>query len=194
MSTTAEVLEFWFGPLAPGESPDDEHRSRWFRKSDEFDAEVRERFAPTHQELLDQGPALLGDGLRDRLAAIIVLDQFSRNMFRGQAHMYSGDELAVKLTYELLDRDDFDQLAPHERGFVFMPLMHAEDLDCQERCVELCEALDREVGEGSEAAKWAYMHRDIVKQFGRFPHRNEILGRETTSEEAEFLDKPGSSF
>ena len=175
-----DVLSFWFG-----QSPE-----RWFRKDPVFDQEIRGRFETLHGELV------LGDHddwlatPRGRLAAIIVLDQFSRNMFRDTPGMFASDARALDIAREGIARGDDQQLDQLERQFFYMPLMHAEDPALQDRCVELFAGLE----DNANGLKFAKMHRDIVHRFGRFPHRNAVLGRTSTPEEVEFLSQPGSSF
>ncbi len=194
-----EVLDFWYGPLGPEGLAEPEKRSRWFSRDAEFDREIRERFAALHALLLSgQRPAWSREpsGL---VAAVIVLDQFSRNMFRGTAAMYAGDLRALGLSLEGIALGYDTSFPMVYQWFLYMPLMHSEDLAMQQRCVELFQALAQKVsGQAKELAdgalKYAFSHRDIVERFGRFPHRNEILGRVTTDEELEFLKQPGSSF
>ena len=173
-----DVLEFWFG-----QPPE-----RWFRKDPVFDQEIRDRFGRVHDELaLGEHDDWLATP-RGRLAAVIVLDQFSRNMFRDTAGMFASDPRALEIALEGIARGDDRTLPEAQRSFLYMPLMHAEDREIQERSVALFGAL------GGDGAKYAEMHRDIVQRFGRFPHRNAILGRTSTPEEVEFLTQPGSSF
>jgi uncharacterized protein (DUF924 family) len=177
--TPDDVLGFWFG-----QPPE-----RWFRKDPVFDQEIRARFTALHGEL---GLGEHDDWLatpRGRLAAIIVLDQFSRNMFRDTPGMFDSDARALAIALEGLARGDDRALGDAERQFFYMPLMHAEDLACQDRCVELFAAAGN-----ANALRFAELHRDIVRRFGRFPHRNALLGRSSTPEEVEFLTQPGSSF
>jgi uncharacterized protein (DUF924 family) len=172
-----DVLSFWFADA-----------SRWFKKDRAFDAEIRERFGALHEALERGEHEAWLDSPRGALAYVIVLDQFSRNMFRGTARSFASDARALKAACAALDRGFDRELSPPERGFLYMPLMHSEALADQERCVELFRP------EGAERLRYAEMHRDIVRRFGRFPHRNEILGRPSTPEEIEFLKQPGSSF
>ena len=190
-SSAGEVLDFWFG--REGEPEYGEFRNEWFRKDPEFDAAVTTRFAGLHEQ------AASGDldGWRDEaescLALVIVLDQFPRNMFRGdgQTHATDGEALdASKYAIEhALDRE----LPGFQRMFLYMPFMHSEDVEDQRRSVELFTRLAEEAG-APDVVSYAVAHRDIVERFGRFPHRNAILGRETTPEEAVFLTTEGSSF
>ena len=190
-SSPAEVLAFWFG--GEGEPGYGEFRSQWFQKDEAFDREVTDRFAG----LYDEAAAGELDGWREEaescLALVIVLDQFPRNMFRGDARTHATDGKALDAAKyaieQALDRD----LPPFQRMFLYMPFMHAEDARDQRISVGLFEGLAGEAG-GPDVVEYAGGHRDIVERFGRFPHRNALLGRETTPEEAEFLTQPGSSF
>jgi uncharacterized protein (DUF924 family) len=182
-----EVLEFWFGREdEPGYG---EFREAWFRKDPEFDRQVRDRFEALHEE------AAVGDlddwkqEARSCLALVILLDQFPRNMFRGDPRSYATDRKAQETAEHAVERAFDRELPDFQRMFLYMPLMHSEDLEHQRRSVELFRALG-----GSDAAGYAVRHMEIIERFGRFPHRNEVLGRQTTPEEAEFLTQPGSSF
>ena len=185
MIEPSEVLEFWFGDRSA--EPDAATKKKWWTKNPDFDATVRERFGAAITKACAGELDGWADSAEGALALVLVLDQFTRNAHRDKPEMYSGDEKAAEVACRALDRGDGAKLRQCEREFLYMPLMHAEDLALQERCVALFES------EGGEA-KYAKMHRDIVARFGRFPHRNEILSRETTSEEHEFLKEPGSSF
>ncbi len=185
------VLDFWFLPATDPEYA--KSRAEWFRKSDAFDALIRSQFGA----LIER--ALRGE-LRDwdteppgALAQIIVLDQFTRNTFRDTPRAFAGDPQAQQAALAMLeDRRDLE-LIPAQRWFVYMPLEHAEDIALQERCVAFFSELEREAHFENIAA-YAVRHRDIIARFGRFPHRNRILGRESTPDEIEFLKQPGSSF
>jgi uncharacterized protein (DUF924 family) len=171
----ADVLAFWreAGP------------DKWFTRDDAFDAEIREKFLGTY-EAAAAGTLAEWEATADgALALVIVLDQFPRNMFRGKAQCFATDAAAravanraLKCGYEL-------DVPEQERGFFFLPFMHSEDMDDQNRCV----ALYREAGD--ENLTYALEHADIIRRFGRFPHRNAILGRATTPEEQAFLDAGG---
>jgi uncharacterized protein (DUF924 family) len=193
------VLSFWFGELDAQGFGDEVHSSRWWSKDPGFDQELRERFGALH--------AAIARGERDawlasvpgRLAYIVVLDQFSRNMFRGTGDMFAQDARALRATLEGLDLGVDRPLRHAERQFFYMPLMHSEDLAIQERCVQVfTDWRDEATGEVRSSLEgtldYAVRHRDIVQRFGRFPHRNALLGRPSTSEEVEFLKQPGSSF
>lgn len=174
-----DILDFWF----------DQPPARWWKKDPVFDQEIRDRFAALHGELvLGEHDDWLATP-RGRLAAIIVLDQFSRNMFRDTPGMFASDPRALEIARAGIARDDDRALSTVERGFFYMPLMHAEDRAAQDRCVELFAGLGNK---GNH--EFAVKHRAIIQRFGRFPHRNAILGRASTPEEVEFLSQPGSSF
>lgn len=184
------VLNEWFG--LPGSAQDGQVQMKWFKKDAAFDAALRERFGP----VIDQ--ALRG-GLRDwdstawgALARILVLDQFTRNVHRDTPASFAGDALALEAALALQPRAQ--ELGVLERWFVAMPLEHAEDLGMQDRSVAAFEALAEEDPRLQDALDYAHKHRDVIVRFGRFPHRNEILGRESTPEEIEFLKQPGSRF
>lgn len=193
------VLSEWFGDLGDDSVPAPEKRKRWFNGGAAFDSLLRERFGETLEAARRGELEHWAKSPRGALALAIVLDQFSRNIYRNQATMYAADELAQRVALEAIERGDDRQLLPMQRLFLYMPLMHAEDREHQTRCVSLFEDLCQE-GEGPESKllesnlDYARRHSDIVQRFGRFPHRNRVLGRETSPEEEEFLKRPGSSF
>lgn len=174
------VLAYWFGELEPKQR---------FMRDDAVDAAIRDRFGALHDELSAGVPAEWLETPRRALAAVIVLDQFSRNLRRSDAGAFAQDEAALALAEAAIARGDDAALRPEERHFLYMPFMHSEKPAHQRRCVALIEGL----GNG-EALDFALRHKAIIDRFGRFPHRNETLGRKTTAEEAAFLKEPGSSF
>jgi uncharacterized protein (DUF924 family) len=182
-----EVLDFWFG--REGEPGYGGFREAWFKKDPEFDRQVRDRFEP----LYEAAAAGELDGWKAEaqscLALVILLDQFPRNMFRGDPRSYATDRKAQETAEYAVDRAFDRELPEFQRMFLYMPFMHSENLEHQRRSVELFRTL-----EGSDATGYAVQHMKIIERFGRFPHRNEVLGRRTTPEEAEFLTQPGSSF
>ena len=182
----SDVLGFWFG--APDSPEFGRNRRQWFEKSDAFDGLCRERFLATH----DAATAGRLDGWADRplaaLALVVTLDQFPRNMFRGTARAFASDSLALAVARETIAREFDRLLSPVERSFVYLPFEHAEDLAAQRRSLALFHALD------GEQVEYARRHYEIIARYGRFPHRNAILGRPSTAEEIEFLKQPGSSF
>jgi uncharacterized protein (DUF924 family) len=183
----SEVLEFWFG-ASPGES-----RPEWFRKDAAFDAQIRERFGELHARAARGELDAWRKAPASMLALVVMLDQFSRNMFRDDARAFAQDARARECAHQALARGDDQTLLPVQRQFLYLPLEHSEDMADQDRCVELMRSLDA-FPETRGLASWAERHRDIVRRFGRFPHRNAALGRATTAAEAEFLKQPGSSF
>lgn len=159
---------------------------KWFSRDDEVDAAILRRFLPTYEAAV--GGLLAGwEGApQSALALVIVLDQFSRNMFRASARAFAADAQAREIAGRALARR-FDQaVEPGERGFFYLPFMHSEDMADQERCVALYQAAG-----GEDGLKFALIHADIIRRFGRFPHRNAVLGRETTADEQAFLAAGG---
>lgn len=200
-ATPAEVLDFWFGR-------DDAVDPRWFNGGATFDALIRQRFGPTVTAALagELGAWAQDDGSADTpgpaLALILVLDQFTRNVFRSTPRAFAGDARALPMALRLLDAGGARGWPPLMRWFALLPLEHAEDLALQQRSVAAFEQLRadaRAAGSPHAAAMdgaldFAVRHRDVVARFGRFPHRNAILGRADTAEEAAFLQQPGSRF
>ena len=188
----AEVLDFWFGRAdEPGYL---QTRPEWFRKDAAFDAAIRGRFGA----LIDA--ALRGelDGWaatpHGALARIVVLDQFPRNAFRDSARMYAGDALALQAARALCASGQDHALPGVMRQFAYLPFEHAESLAEQQASMAHFAQLGRDEPALAGLLEWAQKHLDIVARFGRFPHRNAILGRPSTPEEAEFLKQPGSGF
>jgi uncharacterized protein (DUF924 family) len=190
-SRAREVLDFWFGQ--EGDPEYGRFRDEWFRKDPAFDARVTRQFFDLYEEA-EAGDL---DGWRDDaescLALVLVLDQFPRNMFRGDGRTHAADSKALAASRHAVEHALDRELPAFQRMFLYMPFMHSEDLEDQRRSVELFERLAGEAG-APDVVSYAVAHRDIVERFGRFPHRNEILGRETTPEEAAFLTTEGSSF
>ena len=181
-----DVLDFWFGA---SDSPErGRPRKAWFQKSEPFDSEIRRRFLATwEQAARGELERWLATPLAS-LALVIVLDQFPRNMFRGTARAFSSDSPALAAAGSMIEREFDRVLSPVERSFAYLPFVHTEDLAAQRRSLALFQALDPEYIES------ARRHYEIIARFGRFPHRNAVLGRESTAEEIEFLRLPGSSF
>lgn len=191
-----DVLHFWLG--SPGDPPL-RHAQRWFTKDPAFDAECSSRFAPMIEAAKRGELADWRKTTRGRLALVILLDQLSRNVFRDTPRAFAQDALARDVALEAMSAGDERVLSPIERAFLYMPLMHAEDVGLQHRCVA---AFGRLAAEAPPELKkhiegqldYAKRHEEIVERFGRFPHRNRILGRASTREEETFLKQPGSSF
>jgi uncharacterized protein (DUF924 family) len=174
-----DVLGFWFESCKP---------EQWFKRDDALDETLRQRFLALHPAVAALPIADCVVDARTALAATIVLDQFSRNMFRGTPTAFAADTKALAIAEEAIARGFDVGLPPERRQFFYLPFEHAEDPGLQARCVELFTPL------GEEAVRWAAAHKVIIDRFGRFPHRNAILGRESTPEEIEFLRGPNSSF
>jgi uncharacterized protein (DUF924 family) len=173
-----------------GEPSYGEFREAWFTKDPEFDQRVRDRFEALHQAAAAGELDDWKEEARSCLALVILLDQLPRNMYRGDPRSYATDYKAQETAEHAVDRAFDRELPAFQRMFLYMPFMHSEDLAHQRRSVELFRALGGE----NDATGYAVRHMEIVERFGRFPHRNEVLGRQTTPEEAEFLTQPGSSF
>jgi uncharacterized protein (DUF924 family) len=193
------VLDFWFGP--PGRAAEIAGRQSklWFGKSPDNDRAVAERFAAT---LVASAAGKLDHWTaapRGRLALVIVLDQFPHHIHRDRPQAFATDPQALAQSLAALEAGEDEQLAPIERVFLYLPLEHAESLAMQERSVSLFQQLANEAAVDERALfdnflDYARQHRDVVARFGRFPHRNAILGRPSTPEEIEFLKLPGSRF
>lgn len=180
MSSPKELIDFWLehGP------------EKWFSKVPAFDAEIAERYHDLHLRASRRELSDWEETAEGALGLLLLLDQFPRNLFRGSAHSYACDSLARKIARDALGRRFDQQIAVELRSFFYLPFEHSEDMADQDLCVSLCERLRDETGDG-ETLKWALVHRDIIARFGRFPHRNEALGRDTTPEEQAFLDADG---
>ena len=191
MGPAGEILDFWFG--ARGSPERGTLRFVWFTKDSAFDEEIRRRFGELHARVargeLDDWQA----APESLLALVIVLDQFSRNLYRDDPRSWSQDERALAFAKMALARGNDARIGPIERLFLYLPFEHSEMLEDQERAVILMGSLET-FGETRGFAQWAQKHREIVKRFGRFPHRNAALGRASTPEEIEFLKQPGSRF
>jgi len=188
----ADVLEFWFG--APGSAEHGSLRKCWFEKDPAFDAEIRRRFLA----LVDEAAAGRLDDWADRpeglLALIVLLDQFPRNLFRDAPRAFATDAQALALAQQALAQGVDAQLMPVARAFIYLPFEHSEDLAMQDRAVALFSALAQHGAAFASYLDYAERHRDVIRRFGRFPHRNAILGRASTPEEIAFLARPGAGF
>jgi uncharacterized protein (DUF924 family) len=175
-----EVLKFWFEQTAP---------DQWFEKDPTFDASIRQRFLGLHEILVSRANNGLLVDAQTALAAVIVLDQMSRNMFRDTPRAFATDPQALWISQAAIVRGFDADLTKDQRMFLYLPFEHSEDRQSQARSAALMASLG-----DPELQKWAEAHRAIVDRFGRFPHRNSVLGRISTPEETEFLKQPGSSF
>jgi uncharacterized protein (DUF924 family) len=183
------VLDFWFG--APQSAEYGTTRDAWFRKDPAFDSDLRARFGAG----IDAALAGAFDSWRDprpMLARVLLLDQFTRNAYRGTPRSFGGDALALALARRAVGGGVDQQLLPVERWFLYMPFEHAEQMAAQDESVALFTRLAQDTG--VDAQQWATRHADVIRRFGRFPHRNEILGRASSPEEMQFLASPGSRF
>jgi uncharacterized protein (DUF924 family) len=182
-----ELLDFWFG-ASPHAT-----RAEWFRKDSAFDATIRARFGGALEAALaGASPPPDGD-VFDSLAHVVLLDQFTRNAFRNTPRAFAGDGLALATAIAVVDARRDALLDRFERLFLYLPFEHAEDVAMQERAVALFRRLAEE-HEDPGQLEWAEKHAAIIRRFGRFPHRNAILGRESTPGEIAFLKLPGSRF
>jgi uncharacterized protein (DUF924 family) len=190
-SRAGEVLEFWFG--REGDPEYGQFRNEWFRKDPEFDATVTKKFADLYEEAAAGELDDWRETAESCLALVIVLDQFPRNMFRGDGRAHAEDGRALGASKYAVEHALDRELPAFQRMFLYMPFMHSESVEDQRRSVELFERLSGEEG-APDVVSYAVAHKDIVERFGRFPHRNGILGRETTPEEVVFLTTEGSTF
>jgi uncharacterized protein (DUF924 family) len=175
-----EVIDFWFNEI---------DKSKWFVKDEGFDQQISTRFSYVHSqaancELWDWRSSPLGS-----LAEVVLLDQFSRNMFRGQVESFQYDSLALALAQNAISSGFDAELEPEQRVFMYMPFMHSESLVVHQKAVHLFTQLGLE-----KNLEFELKHKAIIDQFGRYPHRNKILGRASTVQELEFLQQPGSRF
>jgi len=190
-----QVLDFWFGPAnEPGHL---QQRPQWFRKDEAFDAGIVQGFGDLIERALAGGIDGWGAAplaALPALARVIVLDQFTRNAYRGSARAFAGDAMALQTARALVASGLDRELAGVQRQFVYLPFEHAEDRAHQRTSLQLFEQLGRDEPALASLAEWAQRHHDIVERFGRFPHRNAALGRASSSDEIEFLKQPGSGF
>lgn len=196
-SEVKRVLDFWFGEEF--ESNPTANSSFWWSKDESFDRSIWESFGELHRQVVSGENQIWINESLPCLAYIITIDQFSRNMFRGGPRSFANDSMAREACHQGI-REGIDQdLHVIHRWFFYMPLMHSEQIADQDLCVQIFDRLRRSAPPAFEkemngAYEFAVRHRDIVAAYGRFPHRNEILGRQSTPQEVEFLKKPGSSF
>ena len=187
----ASIIAFWFGPE---DSPSrNTVRDVWFRKDAAFDAEIRARFGDATAIALAGGFGEWCATPEGALARVLLQDQFTRNIHRDTMASFAGDARALATAQDAIDRGLDRALDPYGRWFLYLPFEHAEDRDAQVRSLALFGALAEETGLAAPL-EWARKHADVIARFGRYPHRNAILGRVSTPEELVFLDQPGSRF
>lgn len=174
--TPQDIIGFW---QEAGEAA-------WYKKSAAFDDAITARFGESHYSAARGEMAAWEATAGGALALLLLLDQFPRNMFRDSPHAFATDSVALAIARRAIAKGFDAQFAMPMRQFFYLPHMHAENLDAQDECVRLCEAHT-----APENVRFAIIHRDIIAQFGRFPHRNTVLGRETTAQEQAFLDSGG---
>lgn len=187
-----QVLNFWFGNV--GGPEDEQVRTDWFRKSAHFDLEISTRFGVIIAQAMAGNLREWNATPLGTLARIVVLDQFTRNGFRDDPRAFAGDALALQASLSLLDSGDALKLNTLQRWFVLMSLEHAEDLAIQQRSVREFEALAEADPRLVGALDYARKHLDVIERFGRFPHRNKVLGRPSTPDELTYLAQPGAGF
>lgn len=188
----ANILAFWFG--RPGEPGFGQPRSEWFRKDAAFDDQIRSRFLNSVEAALAGQLAAWADDRQGALALLILLDQFPRNLFRGEAKAFAGDAQARQLAETVLAKGWDKGLSAVEKLFVYLPFEHSEALADQERSVALFSTLATGHPGCEGFLDYARRHHEVIARFGRFPHRNAALGRPSTPEETSYLAQPGSGF
>ncbi|WP_246814228.1 DUF924 family protein [Kiloniella majae] len=176
-----DVLDFW---LADGMD------RKWFFKDPEFDREVAEKLGPLYEKASAGELDHWAETAKGCLALCILLDQAPRNLFRNDPKTFATDKKALEIAQKVINKGWHNELPQRERNFILLPFEHSEDLAMQEKSLELYQYMD----ESPDWLSYAQKHEVIIRRFGRFPHRNEVLGRESTPEEIEFLKQPGSSF
>jgi uncharacterized protein (DUF924 family) len=186
------VMDFWFG--RHGDRSRDTPRRQWFEKSDAFDEVIRDRFGTLIPRAIAGELQSWSSDPEGAVAQILVLDQFTRNAYRGTAQAFAGDARALAAARDLVNAGTDRSLPGVQRQFVYLPFEHAEDLGAQDEALRLFAQLECDAPEVGELLVWAQRHHDIIARFGRFPHRNAALGRSSTPQELEFLKQPGSSF
>jgi len=174
-----DVIDFWFKEI---------ESKMWWVKDDKFDQQLRDRFGDVHAAAVKCELFHWREHPEGRLAEVIVLDQFSRNMFRGSPLSFAADPLALALAQEAISIGADKELSEQQRGFLYMPFMHSESAAIHKVAVELFSQ------PGGGSLEYELKHKGIIDRFGRYPHRNEVLGRESTEKEKEFLKEPGSGF
>ena len=187
-----DVLDFWFG--APGSAEFGTQRKLWFVKDAEFDRRIVERFGATIERALRGELDAWAATPTGALARILLLDQFTRNAFRGDPRAFAGDAQALAAASALVGSRQDESLPPLMRAFAYLPFEHAEGLAMQDEAIRLFTRLVATAPELASMLDYAHRHRAVIERFGRFPHRNAILGRQSTAEELAFISTPGTGF
>ncbi len=193
-ATIEQILEFWFGAEAIADPSQMQERKAWFHKNSAFDQTIRDCFLPTYQAAAAGELDHWQSSPTGCLGLLIVLDQFSRNMFRHSPQAFATDEQARAIAKWAIAQGWDRTLHPIQRIFFYLPLEHSEQLSDQHQSIACYRALVAEQPSLSNTVEYALQHLKVIEQFGRFPHRNAILGRESTPAELAFLQQPGSSF
>jgi uncharacterized protein (DUF924 family) len=189
MSQATDILDFWFGnPDTPAYG---KPQPFWFEKQPDFDEELRSRFLPDYQKAAEGFLNDWIDSPHTCLALILLLDQFPRNIFRGTPQAFATDWEALSTAQHAISQGYDRELLPVQRWFIYLPFEHSENIEHQRRCVKLFQQISHDPA-STGAIEYAFRHMEIIERFGRFPHRNIILGRTSTPEEKEFLLQPGS--
>ena len=191
-SDATDVLDFWFG--APGDAVHGTTRELWFRKSEATDRAIGQRFAALIEQALRGELAAWSAEPLSALAQIVLLDQFTRNTFRDTARAFAGDSRALAAASAMVGTRQDEALSPVQRSFVYLPFEHSESTAMQTESLRLFTRLVAAAPEQASTLDYAQRHHAIVARFGRFPHRNAQLGRQSTAEELGFLEQPGSRF
>ncbi|WP_211824306.1 DUF924 family protein [Kistimonas asteriae] len=176
----SDIITFWFEEISP---------RQWFIKDSDFDEQIQQRFSDVHQTATRCELSPWREAPEGRLAEVIILDQFSRNLYRDTAQAFAADSLALALAQEAVRNGDDKALTPHQKAFLYMPWMHSESAVIHHEAVALFSQPGLE-----DNYQFELRHKAIIDRFGRYPHRNALLGRQSTPEELEFLQQPGSSF
>lgn len=199
MTTPQQVHQFWFGELQDEHDLAKDKAKLWFGGGQEVDAQITERFGQTLERARQGELEDWKRSARDTLSLILVLDQLSRNIYRGKPEAFAGDHLSRELTLALIDSGQDQELYPIERVFAYLPLEHSERLSDQLLCLKCMERLEAQAPQDTRPAfkdfrQYAQRHLELIERFGRFPHRNAILGRESTPQEVQYMEDGGESF
>ncbi|WOX04220.1 DUF924 family protein [Microbulbifer pacificus] len=198
MATPSEILQFWFGSDQLEAPADEKHQQLWFTRDEAFDQEIEERFGHLVESAIAGELHSWRESLAGELALVLVCDQFTRNVYRGSARAFTGDLLALEVALAVIERGDDLRLGLFQRAFLGMPLEHAESEHIQRRSVDYFNRLRMDYPDGASGAakaesfyQYALAHQKVIDEFGRYPHRNGPLGRESTTTEREWLEQGG---